>query len=715
MRQFDALYYLALAVFIKLCYVPVQVVINGVVLLILMIVAGAASAGEASDPGLRFDLTAPQIRTECRDRLQDTTHRLDVLASTTSGPTFRATIAEFEGIRAESDQALAAHVYLKDIATDASVRDSSKECYKEVQDFWTDVYARSDLYSRLKTYASSMNPFFERGARRRLLRRTLHEFEMRGQGLSFGSRESFVQLEKRLTELKLQYLNNLNDASAGHVEFSKDELRGLPEKRMASLSLSPEGKVQVPLLDSMAGVVLQTVEKEDVRRRYYVARSSRAAETNLPLVGEILRDRALEASFLGYPNYAALVEKDRMARHPSEVKTFLKQLRQRIEPKLKEELDTLFALKRELNPDLVSEGEGIHAWDWTYLNNIQKKRMFQFDPQTIEEYFPADQTISRIFGIFQRLFGVQLEEIRGAPVWHPFVRLFSVKDGKSGEVLGFFYTDLYRRDGKITKTATSHGFVPGRRLPDGTFQRPSAVLLANFPGASQDRPALLSLEGGVGTLLHEFGHVMHFVLARSEYGGLSSYDVPWDFVEIPSSTLANWIWDPKVLKELSGHYQNSDRKLPDDLIRRMVASRTVDIGAQKAWQLVYATVDQIYHTAQYPMDTTEIWRETQHDILKLDLPEGTHPEASFQHIFSGSYDAGYYGYLWSEVIAADLFTKFKKNGVLNPATGMAFRTRVLEPGASRSVSGMIRSFLGRQWNSKAFLSMFDSNNQAAKD
>ncbi len=129
----------------------------------------------------------------------------------------------------------------------------------------------------------------------------------------------------------------------------------------------------------------------------------------------------------------------------------------------------------------------------------------------------------------------------------------------------------------------------------------------------------------------------------------------------------------------------------------------------------FVSISQLNKSRQYPIDTTRIWQETQHDILKLEMPEGTHPEASFQHIFSGSYDAGYYGYLWSEVIAADLFTKFEKNGALNPAAGMEFRRRILEPGASRSANGMIRSFLRRTWNSNAFLSMFGSNNQAAKD
>jgi Zn-dependent oligopeptidase len=191
--------------------------------------------------------------------------------------------------------------------------------------------------------------------------------------------------------------------------------------------------------------------------------------------------------------------------------------------------------------------------------------------------------------------------------------------------------------------------------------------------------------------------------------------VPWDFVEVPSQTLENLMWNPDVLKELSGHFQNPDRKLPDELIERIVASRYLNIGYQKAWSLVYATVDQIYHTSQRPIDTTEVFRKAQHEILRLDLLEGTHPEASFQHIFSGSYDAGYYGYLWSEVIATDLFTKFPRDIGRNSSPGMAFRTRILEPGASRNPNAMIKSFLGRKWDSSAYLAMFDVPEGAGGD
>ncbi len=259
--------------------------------------------------------------------------------------------------------------------------------------------------------------------------------------------------------------------------------------------------------------------------------------------------------------------------------------------------------------------------------------------------------------------------------------------------------DLFPREGKYNHAA-AFTLTNGHTLADGTYFAPSSAIVANFNPPSQDKPALLE-HSEVETLFHEFGHIMHQTLTRAKYATFSGTNVKTDFVEAPSQMLENWVWRKETLVGLSGHYRTPTKPLPDDMIDRLVGAKRADAGIHYLRQLAFANIDMIYHTAEN-VDSTEVYKKAMKEIMLVPIQEGSNPHASFGHLMGG-YDAGYYGYLWSEVYAQDMFTRFEKEGFSNAKTGMDYRKGILEPGSERQPFDLIKGFLGREPNEEAFL------------
>ena len=296
------------------------------------------------------------------------------------------------------------------------------------------------------------------------------------------------------------------------------------------------------------------------------------------------------------------------------------------------------------------------------------------------------------------MFGITFEPV-DIPVWHPDVKAFKITDRASGRLIAYFYMDLYPREGKY-KHAACFGLVEGEEKKDGTYQIPFVAIVANMNKPSAATPSLLK-HSEVETLFHEFGHVLHNALTKSKYAAFSGTSVSWDFVEAPSQLLERWAWDPQVLKKISKHYQTGE-PLPDDLINRMIAAKNFGAGGTYLRQDFFAQYDMTLHTAKETPDTTKLYFDLTKKIRRLPLTKGTIPQASFGHIMGG-YDAGYYGYLWSEVIAEDFFGEFKKNGIFNPETGLKFRREILEKGGTIDEEKMVENFLGRPADIAPFL------------
>jgi len=296
-----------------------------------------------------------------------------------------------------------------------------------------------------------------------------------------------------------------------------------------------------------------------------------------------------------------------------------------------------------------------------------------------------------VFAIYENLFGVKFEEIKPAMSWAPGVTEYAITDTASGKPVGWFFLDLFPRDGKYDHVAM-FGIRAGRILPDGTLQKPISSIIGNWPVGEPGKPALLSHDEVI-TFFHEFGHLMHNSLSRVPYETIWGSNVRNDFVEAPSQMLENWMWQPSILKQVSSNVATGE-PLPDDLIAKMIAAKHVADGVSWSGQAFLATYDMRLHSSGAKVDATRLWLELTPQLTPFQSLPGTLPEASFGHLMGG-YDVGYYGYLWSLVYAQDMFSVFYKEGVTNPAVGMRYRQAILEQGALAEPDVLLHNFLGR--------------------
>ena len=417
----------------------------------------------------------------------------------------------------------------------------------------------------------------------------------------------------------------------------------------------------------------------------------RGGAKNKDLLDEAIALRRTLARTLGYKTHADFVLAKRMAKTPDQVSKFLSRLQEKLIPKGRADLAELQALKNAA----TSGQEPLRSYDWRYYENELKKKKYQVDHELIRRYFPLEQVLSGLFETFETLLGVQFERAETASTWHSSVRTYRI--ARDSKTVAHFYMDLFPRDGKYGHAA-AFTLVGGHRKPDGGYQIPVSAIVANFTPPSEQTPALLEHQE-VETLFHEFGHIMHQVLTTAQFASYSGTSVKNDFVEAPSQMLENWVWDEPSLTRLSGHYQTNE-KIPKDLVDRLVQSKLANSGIRYLRQLSLALIDMTYHTAD-TVDATAVYERISREVMLIPIPAETYPQASFGHLMGG-YDSGYYGYLWSEVYAQDLFSRFEREGLFNSNTGADYRRWILEPGGLKDPFALIKGFLGREPNEDAF-------------
>jgi thimet oligopeptidase len=338
-----------------------------------------------------------------------------------------------------------------------------------------------------------------------------------------------------------------------------------------------------------------------------------------------------------------------------------------------------------------------------FFTNIVQQKDYQVDHEALKPYFPLDHVTKELLAIYQELLGLRFSEVADAQAWHPEVRLFEVynqkSEGKEDPLIGMFYLDMHPRTGKYGHAAV-FGLQPGCEL-QGVRQVPVCAGMMNFSKATATKPSLLAHDEVV-TFFHEFGHAMHQMCALAKHSMFAGTAVERDFVEAPSQMLENWCWCEEGLARLSCHFE-SGAKLPADLIKLLVVSKTAGAGYSNKRQLVYGLFDQTIHSTG-KADTAEVFRQVQDKVFpELPLTVGTNKAGSFGHL-AGGYHAQYYGYMWSDVFSADMFESvFQKDGIFNPDVGAKYRRCILQPGGSRDAADMLRDFLGRDPVPEPFL------------
>jgi thimet oligopeptidase len=642
---------------------------------------------------IRYDYNPGEIDALCKSSIARAEDRLQAIAKIPAVErTFANTTLAYEGALADlSDQAVPL-TFMGYVSTDVKMRAEAASCEDELGKYLVDVQSRRPIYQAIK----ATNP--GNAEEKRLLQKTLEAFENNGLNLSDEKLEQVKKLNQRLATLQTQFSANLNNDTS-NVTFDKSELAGLSDDFLAGLKRTADGKYLVNAKESDYVEFMQNASNSESRRKFLLTYQNRAADKNVPLLEEAIGIRQQIASLMGYPNWAEYRIHGRMAQDSATVLKFLGGLKEKLSRRNREELKGLLKLKKELDPSATD----VKVWDTVYLSYQLKKRKFNLDTSQIRQYFPADTVIQGLFEVYSRILGVKFSEVRqgeqSVPTWSPDVKLYRISDEKG--VIAYFYTDFFSRPGKYGHAA-AFTLINGRRLENGEYSKPVSAIVANLKSPSNGKPSLLSHEE-VETVFHEFGHIMHQTLTRAPYASLSGSSVAQDFVEAPSQMLENWVWTPQILNLLSGHYQDLKKKLPADMLKKMIEAKDFNQGMFYTRQLLLGLLDMTYHTTPGAVDTTEVYNRLTKEVMGIDAVPGGHFAASFGHLMGG-YDSGYYGYLWSEVYAQDLFTRFKK-ALLSPQVGADYRRIVLERGNMADGQELLKEFLGRVSNQDAFFEM----------
>ncbi|MBS2028321.1 MAG: Zn-dependent oligopeptidase [Deltaproteobacteria bacterium] len=693
-------------------------------------------------PGLATQLTPDQVTAACKQAETTADAKLAALVAVPDAQrSFANSFNAYEQAMADYSDDVGRLSFLKDIHPDAKTRAAAAGCEEESGKYFVKVGARKDIYLALKAYLANAGKADTLDAEdKRLVDLTMRDFKRNGLELSDADREKLVQIRSRLAELATKYSSNL-DEDTTTFEATDADLEGMPEEFIEShLKDKPKAGAApaagAPAAGKAAGptvtvktepgakgkkgkaaakkptrpVVLSTkypdfypimenAKNEQLRKKMWFAMEGRESAKNLPLLTEAVKLRDQAAKLLGYPTHADFVTEDRMAKDSKTVTAFLDRLRTELLPARDELNKQMLALKVAETGDKKAV---LETWDWRYYLNQIKKKSFSIDNEAVRAYFPADKVMAGMFQVYSTLFNVKFNEVANAPVWADGVKLYEVHDGLDGKgkLLAKFYVDLFPREGKYGHAA-SFNFGVARATAAG-YQIPISALVVNFNPPKNGQSARLSFEE-VDVLFHEFGHIMHGSLTTARYASQSGTNVSTDFVEAPSQMLENWVYRPEVLALVSEDPKNPGHPLPDDLAKRLSAARTFDAGIRYTRQVYLASFDMALHTRGADVDPDKVEHEVRQAITGYPShPNDEHTAANFGHLMGG-YDAGYYGYLWSEVYADDMFSRFEKDGILSPTTGKAYRDAILANGRTREPMELLKQFLGREPNDEAFL------------
>lgn len=664
----------------------------GVTLSFFAAIAACATVEVGSkDEGLtiiRSDYKPGEITQLCTAALQQAAGQLDAVAQTKkSQATQASTILAFETALADLNDLTSGLTFMGYVSTDAKLREEGSKCEEDLGQFMVGVFTRKDLYQALKL----VNP--KRGAVARLHQETLKAFEKNGLKLSD---EKLAELKALLSEIsrnETKFSANLNN-DVTTLTFTAAELDGVPASFLSRAQKNGAGDYIITTKSSDYVVVMENAKSAATRKKMLTAYLKRGTYENTELLEKNIVLRAQAAQVLGYNTWVDYKASDRMAKDRKTINDFLLGLKAKLAAKTQSDMAVLLPLKKADDPQATV----IEQQDIAYYQNLYRKTKLDVDSEKVREYFPVEITVSGMFDIYSKLFGVQFTPVKGAVVWSPDVVLYEITDSKTKNRIGYFYADFYPRAGKYGHAA-AFTLIGGRQV-GGQYNETVSAIVSNFTPAGAGKPALLSHDE-VETLFHEFGHIVHQTLTRAPFASLSGTSTARDFVEAPSQVLENWVWDEKILNMISGHYTDTTKKLPKELLEKMLVAKNFGQGYFYSRQLTFGLFDLEIHSAQGAVRVDDVYNRLFKELIGVEPLKGVHFPGTFGHMMGG-YDAGYYGYLWSEVYAQDMFSIFEKKGLLNSQIGNRYRRTILEQGSMKDAIDLLRQFLGREPNSDAF-------------
>ena len=643
---------------------------------------------------------------------------IDAIVNDPDAPTFENTIAALDEAGGRLNDAAGIFYNLMEADTNDQMQGIAEKVSPMMTEYSMYVSLNEPLFARVKAVHESAEGLEPDQAR--LLEKTWKSFVRSGANLGAEDKGTYSKLSEQLSLLTLQYGKNVLAATNAFTLNLTEEadLEGLPDfVREAAVETAKSKEMEGWAFDLSApsyGAFMKYSTRRDLRQKMWMAYNTRATEgenSNIELCRQIAESRLKIANILGYETYADFALEERMAKNPQTVNEFIQKLLEPSLPAAKAEVKELYEYARANG----FEDSEIQPWDFGFWSEKLKDARYSINDEQLKPYFRLESCIDAAFGLAGKLYGLTFEERKDIPVYHPDVKVYDVKDA-DGVHKALFYADFFPRASKRGGAWMTE--FRGQSIVNGVEKRPFISLVTNFTKPTAGKPALLTHDE-LTTLLHEFGHSLHGILAEGRYSSLTGTNVSRDFVELPSQIMENWAFEPEFLDTFARHFETGEA-LPDTLINKIVEAKNYNAAYAQVRQLQFGILDMAWHTLKGGSESGHFDRlsdlKTMQELgtiafekaaLKSSNVIPSIPEAcistSFSHIFSGGYSAGYYSYKWSEVLEADAFSLFKEKGIFSTEVSHSFRDNILSKGCSEDEDVLYRRFRGHDPEPEALL------------
>lgn len=638
--------------------------------------------------------------------MKEESRDIDAIINNPEAPTFQNTIEAYE----KSGQLLlkVSSVFYNLLSAESNdeMVDISQKMSPLLSEHGDSILLNEKLFERVKAVYDNRAGLNLTPEQNRLTEKIYQAFEDNGVTLSAADKETYKSLSSELSRLTLEFGQNALKESNLFEMLLTDEadLSGLPQSAKDAAAARAKAKGKTGWLFDLSApsyiAFLKYSDRRDLRQKIYMANSTKCVMggdfDNQDNVRGIVNTRLRIANLLGYPDYATYVLRDKMAKNPQAVYKLLDNLFDAFGNRARQDVAEVEAFASQLEEKDIQ----VEPWDWAYYSEKLQNKKYDLDAEAVRPYFELENVKKGVFGLATDLYGITFHKNEKIPVYHPEVEAFDVLDEK-GDFLAVLYTDFHPREGKRQGAWMTE--YKGQYVRDGKDSRPHVSVVMNFTRPTETGPALLTFDE-VETFLHEFGHSLHGMLTRCNYETLSGTNVARDFVELPSQIMENWLTQKEYLDRFAKHYQTGE-PIPATMVQKLIDASNFNAGYLCYRQLSFGYLDMAWHTINQPYegDVRLFEKAAMAKTALLPVVNGANMSASFGHIFSGGYAAGYYGYKWSEVLDADAFAAFKEHGIFDKETAQSFRKNILERGNTADPMSLYINFRGHEPSTNALL------------
>ena len=661
----------------------------------------------SNHPPIPFDDVNPsQLLPALEQALTRAKANIEHLLANPAPPTLENTLIPLEACDEEADRIAALYFHLLNVDSTPELQALSKEIPPRLSAFASDLRFNPDLYDRITALWDRRHVCGLTPEETNALKNHLQAFQRNGASLPPDEQNQLRKIDHQLSILAPRFTDNVLKETQAYRLWIEEEALVAPlpasARAAARQTAGKEGRPHAWAftLDMPSYIAFMTYCPEsELRRDLYLAyhqRCIRGEYSNLEVIRELLSLRHRRARLLGYPHHAAYTLERRMARDLNTLERFYETMLPRVMPAARRDLEEIRTLKES------QTGESdLHPWDYAFWAEKLKQSAYQLDQEALRPYFEYNATLQAVFALCEHLFSLRFVAVNDLPVYSQEITTYRVEDCRDHRLMGHLYIDPFPRAAKRPGAWMNSLLCQGRW--NGTVQRPDVAIVANFT-PPVDGPSLLTLDEA-RTLFHEFGHALHELLSECTLRSVAGVNVFWDFVELPSQLLENWLTEPEFLRKHARHVQTGET-IPNEFIERIQDAKHFQKGYQALRQITFGKLDLAWHTTD-PNALGEDLLAFEHkaiaDLALFPRQPGTALSPAFQHIFSGGYAAGYYSYKWAEVLEADVFSVFEQNGLFHRPTADRLRETILSKGGSLPPMELFREFLGREPDPKALL------------